>query len=261
MNRTQIMPDPGLLPETVQQLIADATIYDSSCSTEATVWFIDKDGGFYLKSAPAGSLKAEAEMTRFFHGKGLSVEVLAYESADRDYFVTRAAIGEDCIHPQYLDDPKHLSEKLGILLRQLHETDAADCPIATRNSFSLSTAEANYRAGKYDTSLFPASWGFAAKEEAWQEIQHNGHHLQNNALLHGDYCLPNILLDHWKFSGFIDVGFGGLGDRHIDVFWGAWTLFFNLKTNAYYDRFLDAYGRDVLQTELLRTVAAIESFL
>ena len=95
MNRTQIMLDPGLLPETMQQLIADAAIYDSSCSTEATVWFIDKDGGFYLKSAPAGSLKAEAEMTRFFHSKDLSVEVLAYESADRDYFVTRAAIGED----------------------------------------------------------------------------------------------------------------------------------------------------------------------
>ena len=30
---------------------------------------------------------------------------------------------------------------------------------------------------------------------------------------------------------------------------------------AYYDRFLDAYGRDRLEPELLRTVAAFEVFL
>ena len=68
------------------------------------------------------------------------------------------------------------------------------------------------------------------------------------------------MLDNWRFSGLIDVGNGGVGDRHIDIFWGAWTLFFNLKTNAYYNRFLDAYGRDRVEPELLRTVAALESF-
>ena len=69
------------------------------------------------------------------------------------------------------------------------------------------------------------------------------------------------MLDNWKFSAFIDVGNGGVGDRHIDIFWGVWTLFFNLKTNAYYDRFLDAYGWDRIEPELLRTVAAFEVFL
>lgn len=80
------------------------------------------------------------------------------------------------------------------------------------------------------------------------------------ALLHGDYCLPNILLDDWKFSGFIDLGGSGVGDRHIDIFWGVWTLFFNLKSNAYYERFLDTYGREAVEPEILRTVAAFEVF-
>ena len=84
--------------------------------------------------------------------------------------------------------------------------------------------------------------------------------MKNDTLLHGDYCLPNILLDDWKFSGFIDLDSGGVGDRHIDLFWGAWTLRFNLHTDAWCDRFLDAYGRDRIEPEILRAIAAFEVF-
>lgn len=110
-------------------------------------------------------------------------------------------------------------------------------------------------------TLFPEKdWGFSDPEEAWKIVTENGKYLKNDTLLHGDYCLPNIMLDDWKFSGFIDVGCGGVGDRHIDIFWGVWTLYFNLKTNAYCDRFLDVYGRDSIEPEMLRTVAAFEVF-
>ena len=91
-------------------------------------------------------------------------------------------------------------------------------------------------------------------------VESLGNYLKNDTLLHGDYCLPNILLDNWRFSGFIDLDSGGIGDRHVDLFWGIWTLFFNLKTNAYRDRFLDAYGRDRVDEEILRLIAAIEVF-
>ena len=82
--------------------------------------------------------------------------------------------------------------------------------------------------------------------------------LKKDVLLHGDYCLPNVILDHWKFSGYIDLGCGGLGDRHIDLVWGLWTLKFNLGTAEYTDRFMDAYGRDRIEPEKLRMVAAME---
>ena len=83
---------------------------------------------------------------------------------------------------------------------------------------------------------------------------------RNEVLLHGDYCLPNIMLDDWRFSGFIDVGNGGVGDRHVDLFWGAWTLCFNLGTDKYRKRFFDAYGRDKINTDTLKTIAAAEVF-
>ena len=87
-----------------------------------------------------------------------------------------------------------------------------------------------------------------------------GHRLKADTLLHGDYCLPNIMLDNWRFSGFIDLDAGGVGDRHVDLFWGMWSLQFNLKTDRFRERFLDAYGREVINEDMFRTVAAVEVF-
>ena len=84
--------------------------------------------------------------------------------------------------------------------------------------------------------------------------------LKSDVLIHGDYCLPNIMLDSWHLSGYIDVGNGGVGDRHIDLFWGAWTLNFNLKTDKFRDLFFDAYGRDMIDGLALRVIEAAEIF-
>ena len=49
-------------------------------------------------------------------------------------------------------------------------------------------------------------------------------------------------------------------DRHVDLFWGAWTLQYNLKTDDYRQYFFDAYGRELVDDERLRVVAAAECF-
>jgi aminoglycoside phosphotransferase len=68
------------------------------------------------------------------------------------------------------------------------------------------------------------------------------------------------MFDCDRFSGFIDVGNGGIGDRHIDLFWGAWTLQFNLKTDKYKDIFFDAYGRKNIDFDRFSLIAACEVF-
>lgn len=260
MKRTPISPDISLFPSQYRTLLQNAPLYDSSCSPEARVYYIDAHGGFYLKTAAKGSLETESKLTAFFHSKGLSAQVLDYASLEQDWLLTRRLPGEDCIHRQYLDDPQRLCDTTATLLRQLHGLSVEGCPVQDRNESYRATALRNYATQHYDTSLFPDNWGYSSAEEAWQEIEKNGSYLQQEVLLHGDYCLPNILLDNWQFSGFIDLGNGGIGDRHIDLFWGVWTLFFNLKTNRYYHRFLDAYGRELVQPEKLRTIAAFEVF-
>lgn len=260
MKRTPITPDLACYPAELRPLMEGVPLYDSSCSPAAEVIYIEKDGGYFLKSAPRGDLRKEADLTRFFYEKGLSAEVLCYLSRERDWMLTRRVPGEDCTHADYLADPKRLCDRTAEMLRALHEVPVRGCPVPDRTADYLASANEGYRIGRYDASLFPDNWGYASPEEAVAVVEKEGHRLKSEVLLHGDYCLPNILLDGWEFSGFIDVGNGGVGDRHIDLFWGVWSLFFNLKTDRYGDRFLDAYGRDKIEPELLRVVAAAEVF-
>ena len=241
-------------------MLRGADIYDSSCSDAARVIFIDKDDGYYLKSAPSGTLKTEAEMTRFFHKKGMAAEVLAYTPLEKDWLLTARARGEDCTFRGYLERPEKLCVTLAEILKMLHETDFIGCPVTDRMAGYTELADYNYRHGIYDNSLFPENRGFASADEAWRIACENRHLLRTDTLLHGDYCLPNVMLNDWKFSSFIDLGNGGVGDRHVDLFWGAWSLTYNLKTDKYTERFFDAYGRRDFEPDMLRVIAAFEVF-
>ena len=260
MDRKPVSIELSNFPDTLHHFLSGADIFDSSCSSEARVYFIDKDDGFYLKTAPAGTLKTETEMTVFFHRKGLSAEVLAYEALDQDYFLTRAVPGEDCIHPQYLDDPKRLAESMGILLRRLHEVDSSGCPVTDRTSAFIAATASNHQLGKWHPSRRPKKMRQASIDDVWALVQQFSGELKNDTLIHGDYCLPNIMLDNWKFSAFLDMGNGGVGDRHMDLFWGCWSLNFNLKDSRWCSRFLDAYGRDRIDLDILKAIGAFETF-
>lgn len=263
MKRTLIDRIPMWLPDKIGQLCEGAKIYDSSCSPEARVYFIDRDGGYYLKTAAAGSLKCEAEMTEYFSKKGLGARVLSYISGDSDIMLTTAVRGEDCTYAKYLDDPRRLASLMGERLRELHELDFSDCPIKDKSLDYIARCERNFREGSYDKSHFPDSFGYRSGEEAYRTLTEGKDMLKNEVLIHGDYCLPNIMLDDWRFSGFIDLGDAGIGDRHVDLFWGRWTIGFNLRMigasydKAYEDRFFDAYGRDKIDENKLKTIAAI----
>lgn len=261
MKKTLLLQIPNEIPQDIRRRIADAKVYDSSCSPEARVYFIEQGHGFYLKHAAPNTLAREAQMTAYFYAKGLGAEVLQYISEDRgDWLLTAAIEGEDCTYERYCANPERLCDTLATELRRLHETDYTGCPVSDRTAEYLATMEAHYRTGQYDQSHFPDSFGYRSAEEAYAVLTAGKAALQSKVLLHGDYCLPNIILHGWKWSGFIDVGSGGVGDRHIDLFWGTWTLWHNLKTNRYRERFLDAYGRDKVQVELLKTIAAAEVF-
>lgn len=260
VKKTPLAGLPDGTPQELRALLSGAEVWDSSCSPEARVYFIDRGSGYYLKRSGRGALEKEAGMTAYLHAKGLGAEVLHYSSGESDWLLTAAVRGEDCLHGRYLAEPKRLCDTVAEELRKLHETDFTGCPVPDRTEEYLAGAERNYRAGNYDKAHFPDSFGYRSAEEAHAVLTVGRDELKSRVLLHGDYCLPNIILDGWRLSGFVDVGCGGVGDRHIDLFWGVWTLSFNLKTDRYRDRFLDAYGRDRVDETALKIVAAAEVF-
>ena len=60
-------------------------------------------------------------------------------------------------------------------------------------------------------------------------------------LVHGDYCLPNVLVEDGELSALVDVGGAGLGDPQVDLAAGVWTLQYNYGP-GHARAFLDSYG-------------------
>ena len=191
MKRTPIQPDFARFPAEFHNLLT-APVFDSSCSKEARVYFIDRDGGYFLKSAPAGTLQKEAAMDRFFHEKGLGPQVLSYVTGRQDWLLTARVPGEDCLHAQYISAPKRLCDTTAQILRQLHEISADGCPV-DRTTDYIATALENHRPRRYDSTLFPDNWGYACAEDAIAVVREFAPALKSDTLLHGDYCLPNLL--------------------------------------------------------------------
>jgi len=64
---------------------------------------------------------------------------------------------------------------------------------------------------------------------------------RGNVLVHGDYCLPNVLVQDGELSGLVDVGQCGLCNPEDDLAAGVWTLQYNFG-KGFAQPFLDAYG-------------------
>ena len=54
-----------------------------------------------------------------------------------------------------------------------------------------------------------------------------------NTLIHGDFCLPNILVTNENNISYIDLGDAGIGDPWRDYAWCIWSLEYNLNSKDY----------------------------
>lgn len=68
-----------------------------------------------------------------------------------------------------------------------------------------------------------------------------GHRKPGYVLVHGDFCLPNVLLHDGKLSGLVDLGGAGLASPETDLAAGVWTLQYNFG-KGFAPAFLAAYG-------------------
>ncbi len=234
------------IPSDLEQLFASSTVEDKSYSkTAKTFRLTNRHGAVFVKLASAELLERERLMSEFLHGHGLAPMVVSHGPADGGaYLVTQALVGTDGIAVEHLAEPRKLAVVFGESLRRLHELSPDGCPVKGRDDELRRLAEIDLAAGNCDPTHIvetpkEASARFYAQRPADDQV-----------VLHGDYCLPNILFDGFTLSGFVDLGNGGVGGRHYDVYWGVWTLEYNLKSSSYKDLFIDAYGRDLVVPEL-----------
>lgn len=218
----------------------NSVIYDSSSSPAACVYFIDKDQGYFLKKADKGRLEKEVALTRYFASKGLAQEVVDYVSDEQDWLLTAKVEGEDASSEEYLENPKKLCQTLAETMRQLHVLKVDENLVGNRTQAYLKDVKVGYQAGNFDTHYLFSHQKQIDRSGAYTKVQEYSPYLEADTLIHGDFCLPNIILKDWQFQAMIDWDSAGLGDKHIDLFWTVWSLAYNLQTDRYRDYFLDS---------------------
>ncbi|SFM37493.1 kanamycin kinase [Paenibacillus sp. 1_12] len=231
MKRTQVSFDIETVPMPIQPYLKHATMYNSSCSELAATFLVEGADRAFLKISKRGSLEREYRMTQFLSSHNLAPNVIAYESdLEHDYLFSEAVTGEDGVSGLHIENPYILASVFGEYLSMLHSLSTEGCPYKNRTAELLNEAS--------NKGINPLVNG--STYSAFDDV-----------IIHGDYCLPNIIMDHFSFKGFIDLGEGGIGDRHYDIYWGIWTLNFNLKTDTYTNLFMDAYGKNAIDKDRL----------
>ena len=263
MKKAPISGVPGDFPAVLHDYIEGTRVYDSSCSPEARVYFIDS--GYYLKTAARGTLEREYKMAGLFFERGLGVQAVCYVCYDNaDWLLTRAAQGEDLL--SLCDRPRILCREFAGAARRLHSLSPDGAPISALQELYIEVAEKLLSAPtdvpNFTPNRITRQLGINSQASALDALSPlcSGK-LRTDALIHGDMCLPNLIACQDGYvTHFIDLGSAGAGDRNLDVYWALWTLDYNLGTPEYTELFLDLYGRADVDMTVIRAAAALEAF-
>jgi aminoglycoside phosphotransferase len=187
----------------------------------------------YLKVAPsplAEELAAERDRLTWLRGR-LGVPTIESYAIDGKlaFLLISAVPGTMACDPIFTAELPQLVARLGEGLRQLHQLEIADCPFDMRLDTQLARAEQRVRSGLVDEDDFDEPRQGMRAADLFAQLLRDRPAGEELVFTHGDYCLPNIMIDRQggRLSGFIDLGRSGVADRHQDLALAARSLAYN----------------------------------
>lgn len=182
-----------------------------------------------------------------------SPRVLAHEVQDgKSYLLMSRIPGKMSCDEGYLKQPNVLVAGLAEGMKLLWQTDSASCPRLRTLPYLLKEARYRVENGLVDMdNVEPETFGpggFRDPEALLAWLEANPVKSQP-MLAHGDYCLPNVFLLDGKFSGFVDVGDTGLGEKWRDIAL-CWRSLRSNMSGAYGGKAYPDFDPDVLFSAL-----------
>ena len=184
-------------------------------------------------------LKAEMQRLEWISNKLNVPRVLYYENFNGIEFLLVSEV-------EGTDASKFTSE--GILpeivskcakgLRLIHEIDISNCRFDNFLESKIAQAKRRMKEGLVDESDFNDSQKTA--QELFEELQRKIPDNEDLVFTHGDYCLPNIIINNDEI-GFVDWSRAGIADRYQDLA----LVYRSLKYNygeKWHDLFFNKYG-------------------
>ena len=187
-------------------------------------------------------------------------EVLAYcREDDTEYLVTTGLYGISSEHRECHIDKRRLIEQLADSLRAIHDIPISDCPLDRIPATLIERGRQRIRSGVVTQKMIEDEGLTGSPDEALSILERRAPALVGPVFTHGDYCLPNVMIFEDEISGFIDLGYAGLGDPYRDFIAAQYSIRRNLG-EEWAQPFFDAYGVESLDESRLQWYRQIQAF-
>lgn len=203
-------------------------------------------------------LRADKTILDWLRGKLPVPEVLTFAQTETHQFLLLSAVpGEDASaeHP----DKQALVHLLAEGLRLIHAVDPSGCPSLRPLDVMIEGARHRLENGQVDESDFDDEQAGRTAESVFVELLTTRPSVEEHIFVHGDYCLPNILIDRGKISGFIDWGRAGIADPYQDLALAERSIIYNIGAK-WVRPFFDAYGIADVDWDRVRYYKLLDEF-
>jgi aminoglycoside phosphotransferase len=164
------------------------------------------------------------------------------EDGEREWLLAAALPGVNATDPALTADPPRLVPLLAQGLRRFHALEVEGCPFDGRLETTLATVRHRLAAGLMrQDGPPPPEHGVSTPGAALDLLIRRRPPERDLVVCHGDYCLPNVLIEDWRVSGFVDLGALAVADRWRDLAVAIWSVTRNLGP-GWEDLFLESYG-------------------
>ena len=172
----------------------------------------------------------EHAMLTWLQGRLPVPKIIAAEKHDDTRYLLMSRVeGEYLCSSKILDDQERLAELVAAGLKLMWAVDISTCPTDRTLPQKFLEIEEGLRCGSITKEQAqPETYGpggFESPAQLFDWLIKN-QPAETRVLTHGDYCLPNIFADDQGITGFIDLGYAGIGDPWIDiekVLWSMWA--------------------------------------
>lgn len=189
---------------------------------------------FYLKTATPDSeviFTPEVERLNWLKDRLPVPQVLYYrQSPAGEYLLLSEVTGVMAYGEAFKSKPAEVVKRLAEGLKLIHSLDTSECPFDSGLDSQLEAARQRLKDGLVDEADFDEKRLGRKAPDLFEELLRTRPASEDLVFTHGDYCLPNIIIqpDCRKISGFIDLGRSGVADRYQDLALAARSLLFNL---------------------------------
>lgn len=197
------------------------------------------------------NLRDECERIKWLQGKINVPEIYYYKEIDNTKYLLMEKKQGISAHKA-----KNFAPKIGKVLRDIHNINIKGCPFK-QNSVNILYKKA---VDNIDVILPQVQEDYPdmSKEDILKFLKE--YKPKDKVIVHGDYSLPNILIDENGTVGLIDLGDVSISSKYFDLFYLRKSLIRNKKIDKL-DEILKNYGRIKINENYMKWISIVDKAL